>query len=236
MFQSIKTIPCCLLVSLILNIGHAQDVSPESIFQLSWRGISVGKTIDDLYIGNPESGFQRVYIPNGAFSAEYSYRGTAPMYFYRLSEVSGRQVHTPVGALPINSNLKGAALFINPDSSNKKVTVNAIPIDWDKLVNGQTRLVNLTSETVAGFLGGTRFALDPMQTEIIPFDAASSGVIKVTIQLAVREETGWQPKLNSTFGVTDDMCVNLLITQKTNGSIEMIPLRERKQPPQDVQN
>ncbi|WP_309400781.1 hypothetical protein [Cerasicoccus maritimus] len=221
--HSIKYASIFLSLTATSPICTAQSQLPEEQLNVTWRAISVNRTIKDLYVQSGDA-FERVFIPNGALSKPYQYSGAAPMLLYKRQEDSAEPL--PVADVMLDASVRRALVFIKQYSGDG-VAAEAMPMPTEPLHNGESRLINMTSSQIAGRLNGMKFQLAPRESTVLPFESDNPGVIKVSIQLAAKEGEGWEPKINSTFGVTPDMSVHLIFIPGSNGRVEMIPMRER---------
>ncbi len=223
-------IPLFLINALFIAPPAAQGQPSEEapLIEVEWRAISVGQTLRDLFLLGQQGESEKIFIPNGALSPTYTYRGTDPMVLYRQDPASEEPNPIPVASVSLARIEDEAILFVSPNPDGSSLRVESFSVESETLRKGHTRLINLTQYTIGGFHGGTRFDLNPGGSTTLPFNTEKAGgVIKVSIQIAAFQEEAWRAKLNSTFGVTPDMSVNLLLIPSDDNGVQMIPLRER---------
>lgn len=218
----------CLLF-LCLS-GLSLRAQPEEIptIDLSWRGLSLDANIRGTSYMNGES-VERIFIPNATFSKPYTYSGPLPMRFVEGTEPAIPPETLKVLAevnLPIET--KEALFFFERSSANGRLRVFPVALDDDPLQPGQVLAINATERRIAGFHDGTRFDLRSGETTVLtPEQASNSQVIQVSVQIASMEADGWQPRVNSRYGMTPDMRVRILFRSGRDGAIQIIPLRDR---------
>ena len=195
---------------------------------LTWRGMSLDSSIRGIgYIEDKE--VAGIFIPNGGFSGSYDYTGPLPMLFAQAG-----QTETPLEELIVLARVnlpietREALFFFDHSGSDGDLRVFPVALDPEPLLPGQVLAINTSERTIAGFHDGKRFELPSGRTTVFtPDQSGDSQAIQVSVQLATMEEDGWQARVNSRYGMTPDMRVRLLFRSGKDGSIKIIPLRER---------
>jgi hypothetical protein len=207
---------------------------PEEVptVNLNWRGLSLENSVRGLGYLDGET-VERIFIPNATFSNPYTYSGPLPIRFAGKEESEKpleemnilAQVNVPV-------DTKEAIFFFDSSGPEGSLRIFPVTLEPEPLQLGQVLAINATERNIAGFHDGVRFELPRGRTTTFtPDQSGDTRVIQVSVQLATLEEDGWQARVNSRYGMTPDMRVRLLFRSGDNGSIKVIPLRDRAPTP-----
>ncbi|WFB36838.1 hypothetical protein P3T73_03555 [Kiritimatiellota bacterium B12222] len=182
--------PSTLLLTFLLllkPIAFAEEEAPPQV-KTEILSLSLFQPVSGLFLFNGEEVVPFKSVPRG-FGIPIPYEGPASVPFYRdekafLPEAVPTQPDATV-TLPLQSD---RVLILTGNATSVPLPLKAIPIDTQKIRNGDYLIVNLSRRPVAFVIGGKQIKVAAGKIGFLTDPAWKEGILDLPVYMGYQSE------------------------------------------------
>lgn len=199
MMKSNRNLYFMLCMALVIAAQQIYSEQESKDVELTIRLASYGEPLAGIYW---YTNSQDVLLPLSPhrLSRWLDYHGPSKLNLYKIHEQENGNIKREIVAQVDLSDLDEAAfliLFPNSRMENERYNIAAIEASRSVFGQNQTRIQNLTNETLSGFIGDVFFSLNPGDHGFIGYPEGREARIVLLYRLATRQDDGWELLMDS---------------------------------------